>query len=265
MVLPGGRRNPYTDRAVMTASKSYLYLLLLLCSRNPASARRGGLSIIYVCLFQFSACLPNEYIVCCTVHSYFVPVRYRCRCRYRHCTHAESNRWGNAHSACPRCLAAIRLWHGTLLVVPHALRTSAVSFPFVLERLSNTTTRLHEPSPRTPDLSRRRPWESNRWGNAHSGCRRGLPTMWLWHGTLLVVPHALRTSAVSFPFVLERLSNTTTTPSRAISAHARFEPSEAVGEEPVPQVHMRARLRPPRSFCPGCTDSLPLSEDCLGW
>ena len=124
MVLPGGRRNPYTDRAVMTASKSYLYLLLLLCSRNPASARRGGLSIIYVCLFQFSACLPNEYIVCCKGTLVLrTGYRYRCRCRYRHCTHAESNRWGNAHSACPRCLAAIRLWHGTLLGVTHVART----------------------------------------------------------------------------------------------------------------------------------------------
>ena len=51
------------------------------------------------------------------------------------------------------------------------------------------------------DLSRGRPWESNRWGDAHSGCSRGLVTMQLWHGTLRMVPPAPRTSAVPFPFV----------------------------------------------------------------
>jgi hypothetical protein len=40
----------------------------------------------------------------------------------------------------------MRLWHGTLPVIAHALRTSGVAFPFVLERLSNTH---QEASPRT--------------------------------------------------------------------------------------------------------------------
>ena len=88
----------------------------------------------------------------------------------------------------------------------HVARTSGAAFPFVLERLSNTPTRLQEPSPRT----RPRPWESKQWGDAQSGCPRGLPTMRLWHGTLLVVVHVARTSGAAFPFVLERLSNTPT-------------------------------------------------------
>ena len=59
------------------------------------------------------------------------------------------------------------------------------------------------------------PWESNRWGDAHSGCSRGLVTMQLWHGTLRMVPRAPRTSAVPFPFV----------PTRPITPPAR--PQEA--------------------------------------
>ena len=47
--------------------------------------------------------------------------------------------------------------------------------------------------------------------------------MRLWHGALLGVSYALRTSGVAFPFVLERLSNT---PARLKShLHARFEPA----------------------------------------
>ena len=38
-------------------------------------------------------------------------------------------------------MAAMKLWHGTLLGIPYALRTSGVAFPFVLERLSNTAAR----------------------------------------------------------------------------------------------------------------------------
>ena len=58
---------------------------------------------------------------------------------------------------------------------------------------SEGATSLQEPSPRT------RLWESKQWGNAQSGCPRGLPTMRLWHGTLLVVAHVARTS-VALPF-----------------------------------------------------------------
>ena len=59
---------------------------------------------------------------------------------------------------------------------------------------------------------------SNRWGNAHSGCPRCLVAMWLWHGTLLGVPHALRTSGDAFPFVIDRLrQHSSGTPSRGIS------------------------------------------------
>ena len=43
--------------------------------------------------------------------------------------------------------------------------------------------------------------------DADSGCPRCLVAMWLWHGTLPGVPHALRTSGAAFPFVIERLSN----------------------------------------------------------
>ena len=52
-------------------------------------------------------------------------------------------------SGCPRCLAAMRLWHGTLLGVSYALHTSGVAFPFVIERLSNTPARPQEASPHT--------------------------------------------------------------------------------------------------------------------
>ena len=60
-----------------------------------------------------------------------------------------SNRWGHAGSAPFRGVATMRLWHGTLLAVGGARRTSGVAFPFVLERLSNTPARLQEPSPHT--------------------------------------------------------------------------------------------------------------------
>ena len=59
----------------------------------------------------------------------------------------ESKQRGNAKTGCPRCLAATRLWHGTLLGVLHVARTSGVAFPSVLERLSNTPARLQEASP----------------------------------------------------------------------------------------------------------------------
>ena len=72
----------------------------------------------------------------------------------------------------------------------------------------HSAARLQEASPRTPDLSRVRPVVSQRWGDAHPGCPRGLAAMRLWHGTLLGVLHALRTSGVAVPFVHERLSNT---------------------------------------------------------
>ena len=51
---------------------------------------------------------------------------------------------GDAQSGRPRGLAAMQLWHGTLLGVPHVARTSGIAFPFVLERLSNTPARLPE-------------------------------------------------------------------------------------------------------------------------
>ena len=127
----------------------------------------------------------------------------------------ESNRWGNAHSGRPRCLAAMRLGHGALLGVCYDLLTSGVAFPFVLERLSNPPERPQEASPRTADLSRGRPWESNRWGNAHSGRPRCLAAMRLGHGALLGVCYDLLTSGVAFPFVLERLSNPPERPQEA--------------------------------------------------
>ena len=107
-------------------------------------------------------------------------------------------------------------WHPLILSLSpdysfdrrYHLRTSGFAFPVVLERLSNTPARLQELPPRTPDLSRGRPWESNRWGDAHSGRPRCLVAMRLWHGTLLGVRYHLRTSGVAFPFVRERLSNT---------------------------------------------------------
>ena len=58
---------------------------------------------------------------------------------------------------------------------------------------------------------------------------RGLLRLRLWHATLPGVCHRLRTSGVAFPFVLERLSNT---PAR-LQEHARFEPWEAVGKQPM--------------------------------
>ena len=57
---------------------------------------------------------------------------------------------------------------------------------------------LEEASPRTPGLSRGRPCESKRWGDAHSGCPRGLAAMQRWHGTLLGVAHVARTSGAAF-------------------------------------------------------------------
>ena len=35
-------------------------------------------------------------------------------------------------------MAAMKLWHGTLLGMPHALLISGAAAPFVIERLSNT-------------------------------------------------------------------------------------------------------------------------------
>ena len=64
----------------------------------------------------------------------------------------------HAHPKRPRGLVRLWLWHSTLLVAARALRTSGIALPLVLERLSNTATRLQEPSPRTADLSRVRPW-----------------------------------------------------------------------------------------------------------
>ena len=52
---------------------------------------------------------------------------------------------------------------------------------------------------------RRRVWK--RWVHAHSSCIRGLVSMWLWHGTHLMAPHAWRITRIAFPFVLARLSN----------------------------------------------------------
>ena len=67
-----------------------------------------------------------------------------------YCLHSlcEKQRGGRV-----RGVATMPLWHGTLLAVGHALRTSGVAFPFVLERLSNTPARHQEPSPRTADSS----------------------------------------------------------------------------------------------------------------
>ena len=112
---------------------------------------------------------------------------------------------------------------------PYALLTSGAAFPFVLERLSSPPARPQEAS---PYLSRGRPCGSNRWGNAHSGCPRCLAAMRLWHGALLGVRYALRTSGVALPFVLERLSSPTARPQEA-SPHGRFELWEAVGEQPM--------------------------------
>ena len=53
----------------------------------------------------------------------------------------------------------MRLWHGTLLGLPYTLHTSGIIFPFVLERLSNTSgTHLHT-----------RPWEAVGEVDAHTG------------------------------------------------------------------------------------------------
>ena len=54
-----------------------------------------------------------------------------------------SRRWKDAHSERPRSLVRLRLWHGTLLVVTSAPRTSSIAFPFVLEpeQLSDTPSR----------------------------------------------------------------------------------------------------------------------------
>ena len=51
-------------------------------------------------------------------------------------------------------------------------------------KVNSSVERRHAPS-------RGRLRESNRWGDAHSGRPRGLPTMRLWHGTLLGVPGVL--------------------------------------------------------------------------
>ena len=40
-----------------------------------------------------------------------------------------SKQWGDAHSGCPRCLAAMRLWHGTLLGLSCVARASGVACP----------------------------------------------------------------------------------------------------------------------------------------
>ena len=74
------------------------------------------------------------------------------------------------------------------------------------EQHSSTPSR--EAAPRTPDLSRGRPCESNQWGEAHLRCPRYSAAMGLRHGTLLGVPYARRTSGVVFPLMLDRLSNT---------------------------------------------------------
>ena len=71
-----------------------------------------------------------------------------------------SKEWTHAHPERPRGLVTLWLWHGTFPAAARALRTSGISFPFVLERLSNTATRRQEPSPRMADLSRVR-W--TRW------------------------------------------------------------------------------------------------------
>ena len=126
-------------------------------------------------------------------------------------------------------MAAMRLWHGTLLGFSYAFLTSGVAFPFVLEHLSNTPARPQEASPRTPDLSRGRPWESNRWRDAHSGRPRCLLRLRLRHGTRLGVCYHLRTSGVAFPFVIERLSNTPG--ARPQQPSPCFEPCEACCEQ----------------------------------
>ena len=46
-------------------------------------------------------------------------------------------------------MAAMVRWHGALLKVRDALRTSGVAFPFVLERLSNPPAHPQEASPHT--------------------------------------------------------------------------------------------------------------------
>ena len=75
-------------------------------------------------------------------------------CQFEPCVATVSERWQDAHYDCVRGLARLLLRRGTLLMVPHDLRTSGVADPFVLERLSNTPARLQEPPPRTADLSR---------------------------------------------------------------------------------------------------------------
>ena len=69
-----------------------------------------------------------------------------------------SKAWTHAHQKRPRGLVRLLLWHGVAAATARALRTSGIALPFVLERLSNTASRLQEPSPRTADLSRVRPW-----------------------------------------------------------------------------------------------------------
>ena len=63
-----------------------------------------------------------------------------------YCLHSlcEKQRGGRV-----RGVATMPLWHGTLLAVGHALRTSGVAFPFVLERLSNPPAHPQEASPHT--------------------------------------------------------------------------------------------------------------------
>ena len=99
---------------------------------------------------------------------------------------------------CPRGMATMGLWHGTLHWVADACRTSGVAFPFVLKRLSNTAARLRD----ICTHARFEPCEaivSQRWGD---DCPRGMATMGLWHGTLRGVADACRTSGVAFPFAL---------------------------------------------------------------
>ena len=57
----------------------------------------------------------------------------------------ECNRSGDVRLGYPRSLAALRLWHGTLLGVPSTLLISGAAVPFVRERLSNTPARLTWP------------------------------------------------------------------------------------------------------------------------
>ena len=61
-------------------------------------------------------------------------------------------------------------WHETLLAVTRAPRTSGSAFPFVLERLSNTPTRLQS----RPILSRHTAQIGLAWRSRLKACRRVL-------------------------------------------------------------------------------------------